>query len=406
MIERLIDTAGRELGLEPDEIRRRNFFEIGDEPHVTAMGTPFDSGNFKQTMAKALEQADWEGFPAREAESHKRGKLRGRGMSYYCELTLGNPVEAGQIRFTEDDRVQMIVGTLSHGQGHATTFAQIVADRLGIDVDRIDLVQGDTDIVKSGGGTGGSRSTQMGGNALLMAADASVEKGKQLAAEMLEAAAADIEYGEGKFTVVGTDRSIGLFDVAKRAQDKTNLPEHLQEALADGLDSDETYNMQESTFPNGCHVCEVEIDPETGLVTLAAYSVVDDFGRVINPMIVEGQVHGGVAQGIGQALLEEIVYEPDTGQLLTGSLMDYCMPRAEDMPDMKFSTNYIPCKTNPLGIKGCGEAGTVGAMPATMNAVVDALYREYGIKHIDMPATPLRVWEAIQNAGGAKRAAE
>lgn len=395
MIERLMDVAAREIGLGQDEIRRRNFFSMADGPYKTAAGTTFDSGDFAATMDMALKEARWDGFETRKADSAARGKLRGRGLAYYCELTLGNPDETAEYRFTEDGKLRIGVGTLSTGQGHETAFAQIASEVLGVPLEKIEIVQGDTALIKVGHGTGGSRSTQLAGSAIYEGAKAVIEKGKKTASEMLEAAEADIDYADGQFVIAGTDRSADLFAVAAKAKEKAASEEEA------GLDLDHKYSREASSFPNGCHICEVEIDPDTGVVDLLSYTVVDDFGVVMNPMLLAGQVHGGVAQGVGQALYEHIVYDPESGQLVTGSLQDYCIPKADNLPMIEFSYNVVPCKTNPLGMKGAGEAGTVGSLPAPINAVVDALWEPYGVTHIDMPATPERVWRAMQNTQAA-----
>jgi carbon-monoxide dehydrogenase large subunit len=387
IIERLVEHAAHELGIEPSELRRRNFIDPGDMPYRTALGQTLDCGDFAGTMDKALALADRAGFETRRRASEAKGHLRGLGMASYYEATLGIPQEAAEVRFEADGRVAMVVGTQSNGQGLETGYAQILNDLLGVHPDRVHLIQGDTALVATGGGHGGSRSTQLGGNALFKAAEQVRERGRELAAEHLEVAAADIELEGGTFRVVGTDRAVGLLDLAA-------------EHRADGrslLDARAEYQREAFTFPNGTHVCEVEIDPETGAVAIERYAICDDFGRVINPLLVEGQVHGGTVQGIGQALLERTVYEGGTGQLVTGSFMDYAIPHAADMPSFLFTMNEVPTTTNPLGVKGCGEAGCVGALPAVMNAVVHAL-RERGITQIDMPATPEKIWRLLREA--------
>jgi carbon-monoxide dehydrogenase large subunit len=384
IIERLVEHAAHELGLEPSELRRRNFINPEDMPYRTALGQTLDCADFAGTMDKALALGDCAGFEARRRSSEANGQLRGLGMASYYEATLGIPQEAAEVRFEADGRVAMVVGTQSNGQGLETGYAQIVNEFLGVPPDRVHLVQGDTALVATGGGHGGSRSTQLGGSALFRAAEQVRERGRELAAEHLEVAAADVEFEDGTFRVVGTDRAVGLLDLAA-------------EHRADGrslLDARAEYQREAFTFPNGCHVCELEIDPETGMVTIERYSICDDFGRVINPLLVEGQVHGGTVQGIGQALLERTVYEEGSGQLVTGSFMDYAIPHAANMPSFDFTLNEVPTTTNPLGVKGCGEAGCVGALPAVMNAVVDAL-RARGITHVDMPATPEKIWRLL-----------
>ncbi len=383
MLERLVDRAGRETGLGAAEIRRRNFIPAAAMPYKTALGLTYDSGDFAGNLDAALRAAQWEGFAARKAEAARRNRLRGIGLSYYIEVCGGAPGVPALLRFESDDTVTLFVGTQSNGQGHETAYAQIVAERLGIPFERITLRQGDTAAMKSGSFTGGSRSVPVGGVAARMAADVAIDKGKPLAADLLEAAAADIEFRAGTYVVAGTDRMVDIFAVARAAG-----PEKLEGEAA--------FAPEVATFPNGCHVCELEIDPETGAVAIVNYTVVDDFGEVINPLLLGGQVHGGIAQGIGQALLERVVYDRD-GQLLTGSFTDYAMPRAREMPAFDFRWNVIPCRTNPLGIKGCGEAGAIGAPPAVINAVIDAL-AERGVD-IDMPATPERLWRALRSGG-------
>jgi carbon-monoxide dehydrogenase large subunit len=354
-----------------------------------------------------MKDADVAGFAARKAESAKRGKLRGIGFSSYieaCGLAPSNVAgalgaraglfEAGEVRVNPTGSVTVFTGSHSHGQGHETTFAQIVADRLGISIENVDIVHGDTGRVPFGMGTYGSRSLAVGGTAIVKALDKIIAKGKKIAAHLLEASDADIEFKDGKFTVAGTDRSKAFGEVALTAYVPHNYP---LDKLEPGLDETAFYDPTNFTFPAGTHICEVEIDPETGTVSIPAFTACDDFGNIINPMIVEGQVHGGVAQGIGQALLEQCVYDADSGQLLTGSLMDYALPRADDLPTFKVSHTVTPCTHNPLGAKGCGEAGAIGAPAAVMNAVMDAL-APVGVTHLDMPASPHRVWQAIQSA--------
>ncbi|MCG8361416.1 MAG: xanthine dehydrogenase family protein molybdopterin-binding subunit [Kiloniellales bacterium] len=395
-IERLVDLAAAELDMDPTELRRRNFIRPDAMPYTTAMGSVLDCGEFERIMDRCLAQADHRGFPARRQDATQRGLLRGFGIACYFEATLGLPNERSRVRFEDDGRVTVLAGTMSNGQGHETTYAQILHERLGIPFEAIDLLQGDTGEIPVGGGHGGSRSMQMGGNALLLAADAIEEKAKRLAAHYFEADAGDIELRDGSCRVVGTDLSITLIELADLARDPANLPEGMEP----GLDAAADYQREASTYPNGCHLAEVEIDPETGVVRLAAYHVVDDFGRLLNPMITTGQVHGGVVQGIGQALHEHTVYDESSGQLLSGSFMDYCMPRADDLPPIEVAFEPVPTKTNALGVKGCAEAGCIGALPAVINAVVDAL-APLGIRHIDMPATPERVWRTIRDAKAA-----
>jgi len=391
-MERLIEQAAREMKRDPLELRRRNHIQPHAIPYKAPSDLTYDSGDFPSVLRDGLEAADWNGYAARKAASDKRGKLRGRGIGHYLEVTAPPGKEMGGIRFEANGDVTIVTGTLDYGQGHAAPFAQVLVQRLGIPFERIRLVQGDSDQLIAGGGTGGSRSIMASGTAIALASDKVIENGKQLAGHFLEAAAADIEFGNARFTIAGTDRSIGLLELADRLRAKPNLPE----GVPTSLDVSMVVDSPPSAFPNGCHVCEVEIDPETGVVEVAKYTMVDDFGVIVNPLMVEGQVHGGVTQGIGQALMEGVRYDRD-GQLLTGSFMDYAMPRASDVPSFKFASHPVPAKSNLLGVKGCGEAGCSGSLPAVMNAVVDAL-SVYGITHIDMPATPHRVWQAIQNA--------
>jgi aerobic carbon-monoxide dehydrogenase large subunit len=391
-MERLVDTAAREIGIDPVELRRRNHIRPEDMPYKSPNGTTYDSGDFTNLLNKALALADWDGFTARQAESRARGKLRGRGISDYLELTGPPGREMGGIRFEANGDVTITTGTLDYGQGHWSPFAQVLATRLGIPFRRIRLVQGDSDQLIAGGGTGGSKSMIVSGNAIVRAGEKVVENGRQIAAHVLEAAAADIEFRAGRFVIAGTDRAIGIMELAARIRDGLELPPDLPQSL----DVAEIYDGPPSAFPNGCHIAEVEVDQETGIADVVKYTFVNDFGVVINPLLVDGQAHGGIVQGIGQALREHTVYDED-GQLLTGSYMDYAMPRADDAPLFRHASHPVPATTNPLGAKGCGEAGCAGALPSVMNALVDAL-AEYGIRNIDMPATPERVWRAIQEA--------
>ncbi|WP_119422428.1 xanthine dehydrogenase family protein molybdopterin-binding subunit [Desertibaculum subflavum] len=395
-MERLIETAAAEMKKDPIELRRINHVKPEAMPHKTPATTVYDSGEFTTVLNKALDLADWKGFEARAAESKRRGKLRGRGIGNYLEVTAPPMNEMGGIRFNEDGTVTIITGTLDYGQGHWTPFAQVLSDRLGVPFDKVRILQGDSDKLIAGGGTGGSKSIMASGAAIIEASAKVVEAGKQIAAQVLETAAADIEFGAGRFTIAGTDRGIGIMELAEKLRTGLKLPEGVPATL----DVDHVFKAAPSAFPNGCHIAEVEVDPETGIVEVVKYSMVNDFGTVVNPLLVEGQAHGGVAQGIGQALMERVVYDPETGQPLTGSYVDYALPRAADTPT-GFAVAYhsVPAKTNPLGAKGCGEAGCAGALPAVMNALVDAL-KPLGIKHIDMPATPEKVWAAIQGARG------
>jgi len=397
-VERLVDAAAREVGLSPAEIRRRNFIPPSAMPYTTCLGSEYDSGDFARNMEDALARGDWDGFEARKAESAKRGKLRGIGLASYIEACGGGADENATITFDESGHVTVHVGSQSNGQGHETAYSQIVADQLGIPMEQITVFQGDSDRYGFGRGTGGSRALPVGGSAVLKATEKVIAVGKKIASHQLEAAEADIEFVDGKFTIAGTDRSVDITEIAKSSY----MPNKVDIAEIDpGIDETARFMPAEATYPNGCHLVEVEIDPETGIVLIDRYTVVDDFGRVMNPMMLAGQVHGGIAQGVGQALLEETIYDDD-GQMVTGSFMDYCMPRADNLPDIDFSYNEVPCTRNPLGVKGAGEAGAIGAPPAVINAVVDAL-KDFGVSHIDMPATPARIWSLV-NAGRAQAA--
>jgi carbon-monoxide dehydrogenase large subunit len=388
LVERLIDTAARELGIDRVEIRRRNMVLPDAMPYTSPMGQTYDSGDFDKVLQSALQQADWAGFPARQAASAKAGKRRGIGLAYYLEATGGGPEERAEIRFAADGGVDLYVGTQSAGQGHETAYVQLVSERLGIPGEAIRVRQGDTDTIPMGGGTGGARSLYSEGMAIYATTDSVVEKGKRAASDILEAAASDIVFEDGAFTIIGTDRRIEIMELADTLR---------KQGKGVSLDTAEIAKIERHTFPNGCHIAELEVDPETGVVSVLRYLVCDDVGKAVNPMIVRGQVHGGVAQGIGQALLERTAYDAETGQLISGSLMDYALPRADDLPDIDVDFIEIPCLTNPLGVKGAGEAGAVGSPPAVVNAIVDALAAD-GIRSIDMPATPERVWEAINMA--------
>jgi carbon-monoxide dehydrogenase large subunit len=394
-MERLVDAAAAEMGIDRVELRRRNHIPPEAMPYKAPNGTTYDSGDFTNLLNEALQLADWDGFAARQAESRARGRLRGRGISDYLELTGPPGREMGGIRFEPDGNVTIVTGTLDYGQGHWTPFAQVLATRLGVPFHKIRLVQGDSDRLIAGGGTGGSKSMMTSGTAIVEAGDKVVAAGRQIAAHILEAAVADIEFRAGRFVISGTDRSIGIMELAARIHAGLELPPELPQSLDVANISD----GPPSAFPNGCHIAEVEVDPETGVAEVVRYSFVNDFGTVINPLLVNGQSHGGIVQGIGQALREQVVYDED-GQLLSGSYMDYALPRANDAPLFTHAFHPVPARTNPLGAKGCGEAGCAGALPSVMNALVDAL-SEYGIRHIDMPATPERVWRAIREARAA-----
>jgi aerobic carbon-monoxide dehydrogenase large subunit len=387
LLERLVDHTARETGIAPDEIRRRNFIRPDEMPYATPVGErTYDTGDFSAHMTKALERADWAGFEDRARTSREAGRLRGIGLSTYIECTAWGEGEEVKVHLEQDGTVTVYSGTQSNGQGHATAYAQFASQHLDLPLDRIRVVQGDTAQIATGNGTGGSRSIPVGGVSVFAASRDLAAKLKDLASDHLEAGVADLEIGEGAIRVAGTDRRIAFADLAKLPQ----ATEERRTGLGDFIPPDATY-------PNGTHIAEVEIDPDTGVTRVARYTIVDDFGMTVNPLLLEGQVHGGVAQGIGQALLERTVYDAE-GQLLTASFMDYCVPRAEDIPFFHFETLNVPSTTNPLGIKGAGEAGSIGSCPAVANAVVDALHRASGIRHIDMPATPDRVFAALQTA--------
>jgi carbon-monoxide dehydrogenase large subunit len=398
-MERLIDAAADELGIDGIELRRRNQIAPGEIPFKAASGVTYDSGDFAGVLDDALRAADWDGFPARKAASTRKGLLRGFGVGCFLEATAGPMPEMGGIRFEEDGTVTILTGTLDYGQGHAAPFAQVLSSRLGIPFELIRLQQGDSDQLLAGSGTGGSRSIMNSGAAILVAADEVEKKGREIASHVLEAAPADIEFSGGRFRIAGTDRGIGIVELAAKLRDGLALPA----GAPTSLDVSHVSKGEIAAYPNGCHICEVEIDPETGIVTVDRYSSVNDFGTIVNPLLVEGQIHGGVAQGVGQALMERVVFD-EHGQLLTGSFMDYQLPRAGDLPDIGFASHPVPATTNLLGAKGCGEAGCAGSLTSVMNAVVDAL-SDLGIRHIDMPATPEIVWRAIQ-AAKSRQAAE
>jgi carbon-monoxide dehydrogenase large subunit len=389
-MERLIDRAADEMGINRLTLRKRNFIKPAQMPFPACSGVTYDSGDFHGVFNKALEISDHASFAKRKKESRKRGKLRGIAVGSYLEVTAPPGVELGKIVF-EDDAVKLITGTLDYGQGHATPFAQVMSDQLGVPFEAVKLVQGDSDIVHTGNGTGGSRSITASGMAIVEASKLVIEKGKKAAAHLMEAAEGDIEFAKGRFTIAGTDRSIDIMELSRRLRE-----DKMPEGVPSSLDVDHTTKEVPSTFPNGCHVAEVEIDPDTGVVQIVRYTGVNDFGTIVNPMLVAGQLHGGVAQGIGQALMECVSYD-SSGQPITGSFMDYAMPRAEDIPMMAVGDHPVPAKSNPLGTKGCGEAGCAGSLSTIVNAVIDAL-AEFGISHIDMPLTSERIWRAIQDA--------
>jgi carbon-monoxide dehydrogenase large subunit len=408
VVERLVEVGARELGVEPAELRRKNF--IKSFPHQTPVIMTYDAGDYHGSLKKALELADLKGFGRRKRESARAGKLRGLGLSSYIEAcgiapsqavgSLGAGVglwESAEVRVNPTGSVEILTGCHQHGQGHETTFAQVASERLGIPIENVSVVHGDTDKVQFGMGTYGSRSGAVGISALVKALDKVEVKAKKVAAHMLEVAEGDIVFKDGKFTVAGTDKSAAWGDVTLNAYIAHKFT---GAELEPGLKEGAFYDPTNFTFPAGCHVCEVEIDPETGNTAIAAWTAVDDFGTVVNPMIVEGQVHGGVAQGIGQALLEAARYNKD-GQLVTGSLMDYCLPRADDLPPYQVGTTFTKCPSNPLGIKGCGEAGAIAAPAAVINAITDAI----GTEDLAMPATPQAVWSALQKVSSSRKAA-
>ena len=385
VVERLVDAAARKLGMTPDAIRRKNFVPPRAMPYTTATGKVYDSGDFAAHMKRAMDIAEWKEFPKRAKAAKKQGLVRGIGLGTYVEVcgTMGE--ETAQVRLDPDGDITILIGTQSSGQGHQTAYAQIVAQQFGIAPERVHIHQGDTDEIPTGLGTGGSSSIPSGGVSVERATRTLGENLKNIAADALETGAGDLEFSDGAIRIVGTDRTISFADLAKRA-DPTKL------------NASATFSSADGTYPNGTHVAEVEIDPATGAIHVVNYVIVDDFGVTLNPLLLAGQVHGGTMQGIGQALMEQAVYDIKDGQLVTGTFMDYALPRAADGPSITFETHNVPCTTNPLGVKGAGEAGAIGSCPAVVNAIIDGLYREYGIDHIDMPATAERVWMAIENS--------
>jgi carbon-monoxide dehydrogenase large subunit len=394
--ERLIEHAARKIGMDPAEIRRRNLIPPSKLPYTTPTFWTYDSGDFPRILDQCLQVSDWQGYETRRGESEKSGKLRGRAVTYYIEQG-GIFNDRMDLRFDPSGSVSVIAGTHSHGQGHATVYAQLVHEWLGVPFETIRFIQGDTAQVPFGRGTYAARSSLVGGNALKVAADAIVEKAKPMAAALMEAAAGDLEFKDGQFRIVGTDKAMALPDVAKAFYAPMGP---LTEKLGVGLEASGTYSTNPPNHPNGSHVCEVEVDPDTGEVVIDRYYVVDDLGCVFNPLIVRGQIHGGVVQGLGQALMEHAIYDRQSGQLLSASFMDYAMPRAENFPVFETTLEEIPAKTNPLGVKGIGESGTIGAPPTVINAILDAL-RPLGVEHLDMPATAERVWDAMRKAKAA-----
>ncbi len=390
VIERLVDAAARDIGIAPDELRRRNFIRPDQMPYRTSTGKTYDTGEFAAQMQRAQDVADWKGFEARAKEARRHGLLRGIGISTYIEACGGNGPDTATVSLEKDGSIRLLAGTQTTGQGHDTAYSQIIAQHLSIPPECVHMLQGDTAQIATGTGTGGSSSIPAGGNSVAMAAAKLAEQLKEIAADALEAAPRDLEFADGLIRVAGTDRAISFAEIAAHPKSSPNK-----------LRAADAFTPTAPTYPNGTHIVEVEIDEATGHTTIVNYVIVDDFGVSLNPLLLEGQVHGGTVQGIGQALMENTVYDSDTGQLLTASLMDYALPRAEDMPEFVFETRNVPCKVNPLGVKGAGEAGAIGSCPAVMNAVIDALWRVYRIDHIDMPATPERVWCTI---GAARRA--
>jgi aerobic carbon-monoxide dehydrogenase large subunit len=385
VVERLVDACARKLSMTPDAIRRKNFIQPRALPYKTATGKVYDSGDFNAHMKRAMEVADWKEFPKRAKAAKKQGLVRGIGLASYVEVcgTMGE--ETANVRLDPNGDVTILIGTQSSGQGHQTAYAQLVSEQFGIAPERIHIHQGDTDEIATGLGTGGSASIPSGGVSVERATRDLGGKLKDIAAEALETSAGDLEINNGAVRIAGTDRSISFVDLAKRGGSDTSK-----------LNASATFSSADGTYPNGTHVAEVEIDPATGIVRIVNYVIVDDFGVTLNPLLLAGQVHGGAMQGIGQALMEQVVYSPTDAQLVTGTFMDYALPRAADGPSFVFETHNVPCKTNPLGVKGAGEAGAIGSCPAVVNAIIEGLWREYKIDHIDMPATAERVWIAIR----------
>ena len=389
VMERLIDRAAKQFGFDRLELRRRNLVSESAMPYRNPFGMVYDSGAYHQVMERVVALGDWSGFPARRAEARKRGKYRGIGVANYVDTATGTPRERAEVTVLPDQVVEVVVGTVSNGQGHETSFAQLIGEWLGVPIDTVRLVTGDTDRVSVGGGSHSGRALRLASIVMLNASRDVIAKGFKIASHVLEASTNDLEFVDGQFMIKGTDRSLGIFEVAAAALRRNNLPDDLRGPLS--AESDETVNI--ASFPYGCHVCEVEVDPETGVVELARYTAVDDVGRAVNPMIVHGQIHGGITQGVGQAMSEHCFYDRETGQLLSGSLMDYAMPRADTLPFFATELSEIPTPTHPLGIRPAGEGGTTPALGVVINAIVDAL-GEFGVTHIEMPATPERVWRA------------
>ena len=384
-IERLLDAAAHDIGVSPIEIRKQNFIPSDAMPFSTILGSNYDSGEFQRNLEEAVIHSNWKDFDSRKVAAKNRGKLLGIGMASYIERCAGGSPEEARLKISSEGHVTLYIGTMSNGQGHETAFRQILCENLGIGFDDISIVQGNSDLIETGGGTMGSRSVPIGGSAIGAASKRIIEKAKETAAEILESAISDIEFDSGEYRIVGTDRAVNFQRIAKAAAKGSDV----------AFDEKESFAPEEATYPNGTHVCELEIDEATGEIKLVDYTVVDDFGKVINPLLLEGQVHGGIAQGLGQALLESCQYDSGSGQLLSASFMDYTMPRADDFPPIRFDRNEVPCQTNPLGIKGAGEAGAIGAPPAIVNAVVNAL-ADRDVRHVDMPITPNKLWSLMQ----------
>jgi carbon-monoxide dehydrogenase large subunit len=393
VMERLIDLAARDYGFDRVAIRRRNLVTEKEMPYKNPFGVEYDNGDYIGGMDMALKLGDWAGFPRRRAEARKRGKYRGIGVGNYVDISTGAPREKAEIAVKPEGTVEVVIGIPSQGQGHETSFAQLVSEWLGVPIENVRFVTGDTDRVSVGGGAHSGRGMRLGSIVIKKSSDAIVEKGTRIAEHILESATADIEFKNGRFAVKGTNHSVGLFEVARAAVERSDLPQELQGPLA--AQCDETVSL--ASFPYGCHVCEVEVDPETGVTKIVNYAAVDDVGREVNPLIIHGQVHGGIAQGIGQALFEHCHYDADSGQLLSASFMDYAMPRAADLPFFATEISEVPSTTHPLGIRPAGEGGIVPALAVVVNAIVDAL-SPFGVRHIEMPVTPERVWRAINAA--------
>ncbi|MEE8333997.1 MAG: molybdopterin cofactor-binding domain-containing protein, partial [Alphaproteobacteria bacterium] len=393
VMERLVDLAARKCGFDPVELRRRNMIPAAAMPYANGLGMVYDSGDYEQAMESALALGDWKGFPARRDEARARGRHRGFGIAAYMETSTGAPRERTEITVRPDGHVDVVIGTMSSGQGHETSFAQLVTEWLGVPFDAVRLITGDTDKVAVGGGSHSGRSMRLAGIVMGKASDEIIDRGRRIAAEMLEAAASDINFADGRFTVSGTDRSVGIFDVADAAENGGGLPDDLRGQLA--AICDEVVKIP--AYPYGCHVCEVEVDPDTGALELVSYAGVDDVGRAVNPLILHGQAHGAIVQGLGEAMFELCDYDPETGQMRSASFMDYTMPRADDMPSFLTEISEVPSPTNPLGIRAGGEGGTTPALAVLVNAIVDAL-AEFGVRHVEMPTTPERIWQAIRDA--------